>query len=67
MADNTGITLACSTHSAQRTAFKLAAETVDQANHPKVPTPLIAGKGSDSDELRDEMAEKNFLLISPHR
>jgi transposase len=67
VADGTGIPLACSNHSAKRAEVKLAAETVDQACYPKVPTPLIADKGYDSDELRDEMAEKNVLLISPHR
>jgi transposase len=67
VADGTGIPLACSTHSAERAEVKLAAEVVDQAYYPEVPTPLIADKGYDSDELRDELAEKNFLLISPHR
>jgi IS5 family transposase len=67
LANGTGIPLTCSTHSAERAEVKLAAETVDQACHTKVPTPLIADKGYDSDELRDEMAEKNVLLISSHR
>jgi hypothetical protein len=67
VANGTGIPLTCSTHSAEKAEVKLAAETVDQAYRPKVLAPLIADKGYDSDELRDEMAEKNFLLISPHR
>ncbi len=67
VADGTGIPLACFTHSAERAEVKLASESVDQAYHPEVPTPLIADKGYDSDELRDELAEKNILLISPHR
>jgi hypothetical protein len=67
VADGTGIPLACSTHLAERAEVKLASETVDQARYPEVPTPLIADKGYDSDELRYELAEKNFLLISPHR
>jgi IS5 family transposase len=46
---------------------KLGSETVDQAYHPEITTPLNADKGYDSDELRDELAEKKFLLISPHR
>ncbi len=57
VADGTGIPLACSTHSAQRAEVKIAAETVDQDCYPEVPTPLIADKGNDSDELRDELAE----------
>jgi hypothetical protein len=52
VADGTGIPLACSTHSAERAEVKLAAEVVDQAYYPEVPTPLIAEKGYDSDELR---------------
>ena len=67
VADGTGIPLACSTHSAERAEVRLASETVDQARYPEVPTPLIADKEYDSDELRDELAENNFLLISPHR
>lgn len=67
VADGTGLPLACSTHSAERAEIKLAAEAVDQVYHPKILTPLIADKGYDSDELRDELAEKNFSLNSPHR
>ena len=51
MADGTRIPLACSTHSAERAEIKLAAETVALADHPMVPTPLIANKGYDRDEL----------------
>ncbi len=67
MANGTGIPLTCSTHSTERAEVKLVSETVDQARYPEVPPPLIADKGYGSDELRDELAETNFLLISPHR
>lgn len=64
VADGKGIRLACLTHSAERTEFQLSAETVDQACRSKVPTPLIAKEGYDSDEIRDEMREKLFAHFS---
>ncbi len=62
-ADGTGIPLTCSTHSTERDGVKLASETVDQARYQEFPTPLVADKGYDNDELRDELADKTFYLF----
>ncbi len=67
VADGQGVPLACGTESASPAEVTLVEPIIDQVPVGVQPTPLIADRAYDSDQLRKRLWTKGWDLVCPHR
>ena len=67
VADGQGVPLACRTESASPAEVTLVEGVLDEVAVGEEPTPLIADRAYDSDQLRTNLAAKGWDLVCPHR
>ena len=67
VADGQGIPLACRTESASPAEVTLVEGVLEQIPVGEEPTPLIADRAYDSDQLRTNLLTKGWDLVCPHR
>jgi transposase len=65
--DAHGLPIAIHTEAAAPAEVKLVVATLQQSLVPEKPLRLIADKAYDSDALREQLLEKEVLLLTPHR